>query len=97
MNTNQTVTKQNNSKYMTTKRKQQLKAKRLKQPFPVSSICRDDFEIIGYDMAKVDDGTMYQIASKMGDHCENDFGATLESLAEEFDLPKHKKQTEPRE
>jgi hypothetical protein len=97
MNTNRPVTKQNNSKYTTKKRKQQLKVKRLKQLFPVSSICRDDFESIGYDMAKVDDETMYEIASEMGDYFENDFGATLESIAEEFDLPKHKKQTGPRE
>lgn len=33
--------------------------------FPITSVCRDDLEEVGFNTKNVDDGTMSELASKM--------------------------------
>lgn len=60
--------------------------------FPITSICRDDLEEVGFDTKNVDDGTMSKLASKMADaYCEFTFWSDLEIIAEYLKIKKHKK------
>jgi len=60
--------------------------------FPITSVCRDDLEEVGFDTKNVDDSTMSKLASKMADaYCEFAFWEDLEMIAEYLKIKKHKK------
>jgi len=57
--------------------------------FPISSVCRDDLEGIGFNVSNVTDSQMSRLASKMGDdYCEQMFWSSLEILAEGARIPR---------
>ena len=59
--------------------------------FPITSVCRDDLEEVGFDTKNVDDSTMSKLASKMADaYCEFAFWDDLEIIAEYLKIKKHK-------
>ncbi|QQG42527.1 MAG: hypothetical protein HYW15_03425 [Candidatus Giovannonibacteria bacterium] len=67
--------------------------KKFKQ-FPITSICREDLEGIGFDVSEVDDGTMEQIASKMADaYLEIIFWIDAPIIAEHCGVPRKKPKT----
>lgn len=60
--------------------------------FEISSVHRDDLEGEGYDVSNVDDGTMEQLASKMGNaYTDNVFWIDLGIIAEGLEIPKKSK------
>ena len=66
------------------------KTKRKQEFFPITSVCRDDLESIGFDTKNVDDGTMSELASKMADaYCDQDFWIDLEILAEDLEIKRY--------
>ena len=77
---------------MKKKQKQTSAAKKMmQQPFHTFSIRRSDLEELGYAMAKVDDNTMWDIADRFGWDLNSDYiRTTLQEIAEEFELAKHK-------
>jgi predicted house-cleaning noncanonical NTP pyrophosphatase (MazG superfamily) len=57
--------------------------------FPITSVCREDLEHIGFDVSKVDDATMKELAEKLADdYCEQLFWGSLEILADHLEIPK---------
>lgn len=57
--------------------------------FPVTSVCRDDLESLGFDVSNVSDLQMSRLASKMGDdYCEQMFWSSMEILADGMDIPR---------
>jgi len=60
--------------------------------FKITSVHRDDLTEKGFDVSKVDDGTMESLAGKLAnDYCEQLFWLSLEIIAEEyFEIPKLK-------
>lgn len=57
--------------------------------FEISSVHRDDLESEGYDVSNVDDGTMEQLASKMGNaYTDSAFWIDLDIIAEGLKIPK---------
>jgi len=69
----------------------QTREEQIRQDFPITSICREDLEGIGFDTTQVDDATMTHLASKMADaYCDNGFWVDLPILAEALNIPKKK-------
>ena len=67
-------------------------AQKYYKDFPITSVCRDDLEEVGFDAKNVDDSTMSKLASKMADaYCDHGFWIDLEILADYFKIKKHKK------
>lgn len=58
--------------------------------FPITSIHRDDLASKGFDVRKISDGDMRELASKMADdYCEQLFWSSMEIIAEDcLGLPK---------
>jgi hypothetical protein len=57
--------------------------------FPITTVCREDLESIGFDTASVDDATMKELAGKLADdYCDQLFWSSLEILAENLNIPK---------
>ncbi len=57
--------------------------------FPITSVHRADLEGLGYNVSKVDDGTMTRLASKMADvYCENVFWIDLPIIADHLGIAK---------
>ena len=83
------MNKNQNSKDTTSRQliKGQLKA-RLEQKFEIPGvfITRKDLECMGYDTADVDDATMEDLASRIGDNIDWMVGV-VQQLADEFDIP----------
>lgn len=63
---------------------------RLHRPFPLTSVCRADLEEQGYDISKVDDDTMRELAEKMGEAIMDEFWIDLEIIADNLSIPKKK-------
>lgn len=56
--------------------------------FPITSVHRADLEGLGYNVSKVEDGTMTRLASKMADaYCENVFWIDLPIIADHLGIP----------
>lgn len=59
------------------------------EDFPITTVCRDDLESIGFDTTNVDDSTMEQLASKMSNaYCDSGFWIDLPICAEALDIPR---------
>jgi hypothetical protein len=59
--------------------------------FPITSVCREDLESIGFDASRVDDSTMRSIAEKLADdYCDQLFWTSLQVLADWMKIPKRK-------
>ena len=57
--------------------------------FPITSVCRADLEQAGFDITKIDDSTMSELASKMANaYCDMGFWEDLEILAENLGIKK---------
>ena len=70
--------------------KSKIKNELRQEYFPITSVCRDDLESIGFDAKNVDDGTMSELASKMADaYCDQDFWIDLEILAEDLEIKRY--------
>lgn len=60
--------------------------------FIVSNVHRDDLDSQGFDASNVDDGTMQNIADKMGDSfSDGGYWEALETLAEYNEIPRKNK------
>ena len=59
--------------------------------FQVTSVCRDDLRGRGFDVSKVTDSELNQLASKLSDdYCEQMYWISLDIIAEEgLEIPKH--------
>ncbi len=75
---------------MKTEQTSQKEIKRLNKPFPITSVCRQDLEGIGFNTSKVDDADMEYLANKMADaYCDMGFWEDLKIIAEErLKIPK---------
>lgn len=59
--------------------------------FPITSVCREDLDSIGYDTTNIDDATMQELAEKMADaYVENVFWIDLEIIANDLGIKKNK-------
>lgn len=68
------------------------KSNQKQEYFPITSVCRDDLEEVGFNTKNVDDSTMLKLASKMADaYCDHGFWIDLEILADYLKIKKHKK------
>lgn len=57
--------------------------------FTITSVHRDDLKDKGFDVSKVDDATMEQLARKMSEaYVENGFWVDLDIIAEDLGIPK---------
>ena len=55
----------------------------------ITSVCREDLDMAGFDSSKVDDSTLRKLASKMADaYCEGSFWIDLEIIAEYLGIPR---------
>jgi hypothetical protein len=55
----------------------------LNKPFNITSICRADLQGMGYEVEKIDDSQMTQIASKMADaYCDDGFWIDAEIITD---------------
>ena len=65
---------------------------RNKEFFEITSVSRDDLLEAGFDVSKVDDATMRNLASKMADdYCEQLFWSSMSIIAGGLGIPKRKK------
>jgi hypothetical protein len=56
--------------------------------FPIAHVHRHDLEGVGFDVSKVDDGTMQELAEKMGEaYTESVFWIDLPIIAEHLEIP----------
>jgi hypothetical protein len=56
---------------------------------PITSVCREDLESIGFDTRNVDDATMKELAEKLADdYCDQLFWSSLEIIADYLKIPK---------
>jgi len=70
----------------------QEKSRKFSQGFPITSVCRADLQVAGFDTTKVDDWIMSELASKMANaYCDGGFWADLDILAEHLKVPRRKK------
>jgi len=71
------------------KQKQRRLAIRLEKPFEISGlyITRSNLEILGYDTSHVNDATMRELASDLGDACDWDADCAID-IAEQLNIPK---------
>lgn len=61
----------------------------LHKEFPITSICRGDLEVLGYDSSKVSDAQMQQLASRMETlYLETDKWKALRKAANELGIVK---------
>lgn len=59
--------------------------------FPIKSIQRDDLDSIGFDVKKIDDDNMLELARKMADDYRGQlFWSSLEIIAEHLGFPKQR-------
>jgi hypothetical protein len=59
--------------------------------FPISSFCREDLIDIGFDVSKVSNDDMKELADKLSDaYCESDFWIELPIIANNMNIPKLK-------
>jgi hypothetical protein len=57
--------------------------------FPITNVHRTDLEGLGYDVSKVDDGTMVHLASKMADaYLEHVYWIDLPIIADHLGIPR---------
>jgi hypothetical protein len=57
--------------------------------FPITSVHRADLEGLGYDVSKVDDGTMAQLADKMAKaYLDQAYWIDLPIIADHLGIPK---------
>lgn len=66
--------------------------------FPITSVHRDDLEVKGFDVKKISDDDMRELAEKMSnDYCEQLFANSMEIIASEIlDFPKVKNSSCPK-
>ena len=65
------------------------KRKNYYKDFPITSVCRADLEQAGFDITKIDDSMMSELASKMANaYCDIGFWEDLEILAENLGIKK---------
>lgn len=57
-------------------------------PFTLTTVCREDLESIGFDTKNIDDETMQELASKMGEAIMAEFWIDLPIIAEHLKIPK---------
>jgi hypothetical protein len=58
--------------------------------FKITSVCRKDLKVLGFDTSNVDDETMEYLAGLMSrDYWEQLFWNHLEIFAEECDIPRN--------
>lgn len=59
------------------------------EDFPITTVCRDDLESIGFDTTNVDDHTMQQLASRMSEaYCDSGFWYDLRENADYLNIPR---------
>jgi len=89
-NTNKQNGKKTGTSKQLTKKQQQQLLERLQMDFEISGfyITREHLESMGFDTANVDDSTMEELASRLGDIMDWE-GDDAIQVAEEFDIPKH--------
>ena len=57
--------------------------------FPITSVHRDDLQAKGFDVDKITDAQMEELADKMGDdYCEQLFWDSMEIIADSMGLPR---------
>src|SRR5262245_52785650 len=62
--------------------------------FPITSVAREDLESQGFDVSKVTDDQMAEIADKMQDaYCDDIFWVELETIADDMDIPRKADET----
>lgn len=60
--------------------------------FEVTSVSREDLDKLGFDTSDVTDETMRELASKLSDdYCEQFYWDSLQTIAEELDIPEKTK------
>ena len=63
--------------------------------FPIARTCREDLEGIGFDVSNVDDSTMEQLASKLGnDYVEQLYWIALPIIAKHLEIPLKEEENE---
>lgn len=75
-----------------TEEEQQLKQRLSEGYFPITSVHRDDLQGVGFDVERISDDDMKELARKMaGDYCEQLFWNSMEIIADDImGLPKAK-------
>lgn len=56
--------------------------------FSLTSVCRQDLESIGYDTSDINDETMQELASKMGEAIMEEFWIDLPIIADRLSINK---------
>ena len=70
------------AKEILTEQEQQLKRRLSEGHFPITSIHRDDLQGVGFDVDRISDDDMKELAHKMaGDYCEQLFWSSMEIIA----------------
>lgn len=65
--------------------------------FPITSVCRDDLGDYDFDVEKITDDNMRELADKMGDdYCEQMFHESMKIIAEDMGLPKIRRKKDVR-
>lgn len=74
-----------------TEEEQQLKQRLSEGYFPITSVHRDDLQGAGFDVERISDDDMKELADKMAnDYCEQLFWGSMEIIAEILGFPKKK-------
>ena len=74
-----------------TEEEQQLKQRLSEGYFPITSVHRDDLQGAGFDVERISDDDMKELADKMAnDYCEQLFWESMEIIAEILGFPKKK-------
>lgn len=56
--------------------------------FVIMRVCREDLENIGYDTSDIEDDTMTELASKLGESLMNEFWIDLPIIADHLEISK---------
>ena len=57
--------------------------------FSITSVHRSDLDGLGYDISRIDDATMLELAHKMANaYCENVFWIDLPIIADALEIPR---------
>lgn len=74
-----------------TEEEKQLKQRLSEGYFPITSVHRDDLQGVGFDVERISDDDMKELARKMAnDYCEQLFWGSMEIIAEILGFPKKK-------
>ena len=74
-----------------TEEEKQLKQRLSGGYFPITSVHRDDLQGVGFDVERISDDDMKELARKMAnDYCEQLFWGSIEIIAEILGFPKKK-------